>query len=58
MEKAAQVREDAGSYVVCRETRQAFAAAVDRHLAPVALSKADCVPWRKRMPETGLMPFS
>jgi hypothetical protein len=57
MEKAAQVREL--EYVVDKETRKAFQDAVAQATkAPPALRKADCLPWRQRMPQGGLMPFA
>ena len=56
MEKIAQVMER--EYEPDEPTRAAFEAAVAARLEPVEIFKADCVPWRKRMPKNGLEPFA
>ena len=56
MEKAAQVREL--PYTVSDDMRAAFDAAVQARLQPAEMCRANCVSWRRRMPEGGLVPFS
>ena len=56
MEKAAQVRNL--TYVAAHDVRAAFDAAVQAKMQPVEIHKANCMSWRRRMPEVGIVPFS
>ena len=56
MEKAAVVGGLA--HAADAPTRAAFEEAVGARLVEVPLARADCLPWRKRMPEAGLPPFA
>lgn len=56
MEKAAQVH--GLRYTVAADLRAAFETAVRARVAPVAINRANCVTWKRRMPAEGLVPFA
>ena len=55
MEKAALAR--GLRFTAADDVRAAFEAAVNERVESVELAKVDCVPWRRRVPEGGLVPF-
>lgn len=56
MEKAAILRDM--TYEVDAQVRVEFDEAVDKVCETVELAKQKCVPWRKSMPESGIVPFA